>query len=285
MTENGASPLGFHYLNEYLRCPRKWYIHHILGLEDAKPKPALLFGKVWHQSIEMLLSGKSLSEAFSTANGLMWQDRPLYPSEDEFKKRLDWLKGLEMWEEATQRELKDWTIENVEDEFDVELAEGFHYTGRSDGWATSPDGKVYLLEHKTTTYGVDRMLTVVDYEDQVTGYILGMKLREPERPIDGVLLDVAAFKTHDIDISYNVVTRCQEDLVNYHLSLVGLFKELDRKRQLLTQGGNPFELFPRNGSWCGMFGCPYATICRRRLEQLPQPITDEFVVAVPSTKE
>jgi hypothetical protein len=103
--------------------------------------------------------------------------------------------------------------------------------------------------------------------------------------LDGVLVDVTAFKAQDITTQYNVVTRCQEDLVNFHFSLVGLFTELRQKSLAVQQGRNPFELFPRNGAWCSMFGCPYIDVCRRRLEQLPQPITPNFVVTEPNVTE
>ena len=293
-TDRGASPFGYHFLNTYQQCPRKWYIQNVLHLRPKYEKPPLLFGKAWHTLLELLLGGNTL--AFSTASAFAAHTamRSQYESEDKFNESSNKLaSGLPGWLDATASELglaaptPDDPLKGppeilaVEDDFTVPIAGGLQFSVRTDGRLRMPDGRTYILEHKTTAGPALNMLESVDCEDQMTGYLLAYKRRFPDQPIDGVLLDITSWKTAIPKTTYAVITRSQEELVNFEISLVGLFTELRQKQLALEAGANPFELFPRNGAWCGLFGCQFSDICRNRLEMGPIPPTDAFTVEIP----
>lgn len=116
-------------------------------------------------------------------------------------------------------------------------------------------------------------------EDQLSGYLLIAKAAHPELDhIDGVLVDITLFKGAIPKTAWSIITRSHDELVDFQLSLIGLSTDLRDRTAAVLEGGNPFLYFPRNGAWCGMFGCPYELICRSRLEQKDLSSLDGFTV-------
>ena len=288
MANGGASPRGYHYLNEFQQCPRRWYIHHILRLVPVKEKSSLIFGKVWHYFIEQYLQTDDLTASSVAAMKELqvYWNQGAYSDEDDYKKHLEWLKsGIPAWVNSYHEMETAFgmgarlSILSVEDTGQFSLADGTIFTGRTDGIGTFTDGRNLVLEHKHTGYSADKTLQSLDLEDQLSGYLLIAKAAHPELDhIDGVLVDITLFKGAIPKTAWSIITRSHDELVDFQLSLIGLSTDLRDRTAAVLEGGNPFLYFPRNGAWCGMFGCPYELICRSRLEQKDLFTLDGFTV-------
>lgn len=299
---DGPSPCGYHFLTEYQRCPRKWYIRNVLGLVPTRTKTPLVFGHAWHTGLETFLTGGSIDDSVLQALNELQAKSSVLEKPEEFFMLAERLKdGLPQWARAFDENYlsKGWLIQSVEDTRMVPIANDLTFSVRFDGTITDPEGRWYILEHKTTGWSTDKTVQSVDLGDQVTGYYLAFNRTQhsgnhntPELlpgcstpECSGTLLDVTEFKTSGIRPSWWVVTRTREDQVHFELGLVGLFGELAQKRAALDLGHPPFELFPRSAEFCSVFGCEYETICRKRLEQGVLPPTEDFVLRVSDTLE
>lgn len=286
MTTDGPSPCGYHFLSEYQRCPRKWFIRYVLALKPTKTKLPLVFGHAWHAALESWLLNRNNPGSLDAAVQAGLEDLQLKAQEidkpDELPDlRTRIIKGLPLWTAEFTRLYGSWTVNTVEDLRMVPIADNLVFSVRFDGTITDPDGRVYILEHKTTGWSTDKTVAGVELGDQLTGYYLAYNKTRPNVALpglSGVLLDVTEFKSTGIKPSFWFLTRTLEDQTNMELSLVGLFNELAQKRASLQDGHPPFVLFPRSSEFCALFGCEYETICRSRLEQFELPPTDDFIV-------
>ena len=305
-TTDGPSPCGYHYVSEYLKCPRKFYLRNTLGLTPIKTRVPLVFGHAWHTGLEHLLTKGDLQAAIYKARTELILKAQTIDKPEDVPMLLDRLdRGLPVWWTQFRANYLDkgWTVQSVEETRMVPIADDLTFSVRFDGTITDPEGRWYILEHKTTGWSTDKTVQSVELGDQVTGYYLAFDTTVPERPetspdqpqplpgcfggpvCSGVLLDITEFKASGINPSWWIITRTVEDQLNFELGLVGTFNELAQKTSALDKGFPPFELFPRSAEFCAVFGCEYENICRKRLEQASLPPTEDFVIRASDTLE
>ncbi len=267
MPNVGASPRGYHYLNEYQNCPRRFYLHHIQRLEPLSDKESLILGRTWHALLALQLGPGETGE-FELVQG------------DYFKETSLGLEAArEQWERITTM-LPRWRnkvaetlgfvhfedllplIDAVEKDITLQLPSGRAFTARLDCQFHLPDGRHFVMEHKSTTWYPQKVIEGVDLEDQVTGYFAA---DYRDTPSSGVLVDVTGLGERG-GVETAIIYRSRKEVADFFLEVDGLFAELEEKEKLLSEGVNPRSLYPRNGAWCAMFGCPYVDICRVDVE-------------------
>lgn len=273
-----ASPFGYHYYSEYQQCPRRWYLHHELSLNPLAQKPALTLGLIWHEALELLLQTSDLPAATAHAVDAYTGFRSEIPK-DVFDEKLALIpKRLAQWWEnyQTERAALPGPISIIATEMplSLELFDGTRLTGRIDGILQTGDGLAYLLEHKTTSYRMANVINSLELEDQVTAYLLLFTQCFPDTPVAGALVDVTGFYLTAPEPEFTIIARTDTELFDYSCSLRSLSKSIGESKRYFSQDENPFYSFPRNGSWCSMFGCPYTPICREHLELRPEVFKD-----------
>ncbi len=270
MAVTKGSPYGYHYYNEYQSCPRKWFLHHYCGLEPTHQKPALLLGSAWHETLEEFLRSDSVVLALN--KGLVYLDDNIRFLDD--KSKLDEMKecirmGLPIWLSATKEAYNSaWhsfhpTALELTYEFRATDTQRFPLTARLDGLVEEQATKqIYLLEHKSTSYSASSVLNALNCEDQITCYMgIYDAVNQPSKVV-GALVDIINFKPKTPTVTYDIIIRSEEELAQYSHTLLGLQEDISQKLDALRNGLNQWYLFPRNGAWCGMFGCPYEDVCR-----------------------
>lgn len=279
-TLDGPSPCGYHFINTYQKCPRSWYLRYACGLNPRRSKLPLLFGHAWHAALESgLLGGLDPARTNDYIDAGLADLNPLdFDKAEDFdtaKHRI--VHGLPVWLAEARTELLPGELVESEKVWMVPLAGGFVFSVRMDGVWRAADGRVFILEHKSTAYSTEKMVQSVELSDQVTAYCLARTRLFPEERFNGVLLDVADFRGREPRASFWFVNRTRAEVVDFELGLIGLFTELSQKWASLPTHP-PFELFPRNGEFCGLFGCEFEDVCRTRVEMAGGPPTSQFML-------
>jgi len=285
ITERRESSRGYHFINTYQSCPRKWYLRYPCGLTPRYVGKALTFGKAWHEGLAQVYLGKTPEEALDVLK------QELMNAQNDYQNMADYESDLcragllfEAWYNEIGCHIhEDFTVLHVEEEFQPKVGGMYTMTIRPDAVIKRKStGEIYIVEHKTTSYSIYNMTASVEAQDQITAYIWGLLSAHPEYRLNftGVLLDVAFLAMRNgkpaatgAQVSQTLLFRSEEALGEFELNMLGLFTELGQKVRALQScpiDSPEFliltaQMFPRNGNTCSMFGCEYEDICRTKV--------------------
>lgn len=265
---------GFHFISTYQQCPRKFLLKYVYHLVPEFKSPALLFGIAIHAALEVWAKEKSLDKAQDAFENELAKEQPDYEKTLDYQNDLQ--RGLLLlaeydrtWHENDGEKLETLYVELP---FDVELANGFHFTGRIDRVVQEKDTKnVYILEYKTTSWSAPSMAHNVTVGDQVTSYLFGLRKVKPTLKVIGVVPDVLYNRGNSyVCTRFTPVMRTEMNLKEFELQIIGQLLTISQKVQNLGDYPWPY-LFPRN---CGAspFKCEYEDICRLNLKADDVPV-------------
>lgn len=279
------SAAGFHFINTYQNCPRRWHLRYNLGILPRKLGKALIFGKAWHNALEVIYRKGSAEDAYAKLLSELSASREEYRYADEAQ--ADMLKAEALfpaWFDAIGAKLhEDYEVLAVEEQLEPVALGVARMTIRPDAVVKrKSDGALLIAEHKSTSASLQKMCDSVDTQDQATAYSWGLLTAKPEYKLNfaGVLLDVAYIGMYKgrpastgPSCQQTIIYRNDWQLGQFELGMAGLFSELTQKKRALaaeTPGTDAYNmrsamLFPRNGSMCSVFGCEYADICRTNI--------------------
>ena len=135
-------------MGSLLACPRRHYWRYEVGLRREESADALRFGSAWHRAMEALSLGQSPEEAYHAGIG---EARDI----DELQAATLWglLAGYAAHYGA------DRTVEVLHREVEFETAidgsRTFHAAGKIDGLGRMADGRLCVVEYKTTSSSLD----------------------------------------------------------------------------------------------------------------------------------
>jgi hypothetical protein len=288
ITGRRESNRGYHFINTYQSCPRKWYLRYPCGIVPVFTGKALTFGKAWHEGLAQVYLGKTPEEALETLRAELTNAKGDYLYQPDFES--DMVRAGPLFE-AWYNEIgchihDDFQVLHVEEEFQPKVANMYTMTIRPDAVIKRKStGEIYIVEHKTTAYSISNMVSSVDAQDQITAYMWGLLSTHSEYRMNftGTLLDVSFLAMRDgkpaktgAQVSQTLLFRNWEALGEFELNMLGLFTEVGQKvRALQAQPVDSPEflilsaqMFPRNGNTCSLFGCEYADLCRAKI--IPQ---------------
>lgn len=140
-------------------CPRKFFYRYRLGLVPAHDSNALRVGTAFHAGLEVLKNGGELCIAEHTVRNL-YESEPAPPWHDETTYAVERETALAMVRGWAWRYRDDAVIEYlaVEHKFDLAILhpqtarqhQSFRNQGKIDGVCRLPDGRLAIVEHKTT---------------------------------------------------------------------------------------------------------------------------------------
>ncbi len=287
-TERRESRAGYHFINLYQQCPRKWFLHYGLGLLPTKTGKALIYGKAWHEACGDYYVKRSLDAALALGLGEIEACRAEYKVLDDYVvDQAKMRKLLPLWVQWVDGVLAEYNVVEVETPYEIKLVSGATMTIRPDVVLEHKTTKTIVIgEHKTTSYSIDNMINTVDCQDQATAYSWGLCKARPDLAprFGGVLLDVAYVRvtsgklSETAKIDSALIHRTKRDFAEFELSMAGLFNEVGQKYLAwrTDPGRNPVPvLFPRNGNTCSLFGCEYSSICRMAIDKTTK-LGDDF---------
>lgn len=131
-----------------LACPRRHYWRYEIGLRKVESADALRFGSAWHRAMEALGQGMSTEDAYKAALGEVQEI-------DELAAATLWglfaayvmRYGLDRSVEVLHREVEFQTV--------IDRSRTFHAAGKIDGLGRLADGRLCLVEYKTTSSSLE----------------------------------------------------------------------------------------------------------------------------------
>lgn len=281
-SQGGSSLVGHHFISSYQDCPRRWYLQFEQRIVPRYVGKALTFGIAWHKAIEVFYSAQELGTAIQA--GLEVIEDAIANQRYEYSEDADvdherFRPMFEHWVSAIGRPtLATHDVLSVEETLEIELANGFRFTGRLDEVMQERDtGAIWIQEHKSTSFSLGGMERTVALGDQVPGYILLWRRNYPDKAslLLGCKLDVTYARGRSLEAQQSRLAYSEDDLARLELNLNGLLSEMSQKLSASREGVTDALLFPRNGSACSRFKCPYESICRQFVDDktmLPQSL-------------
>ena len=271
-------------LSAYKRCPRSYFLRHVLHWSTGGSSDALVFGSSWHAGLDVLWKlGKQFKPVDLAAlayDGFMetWVENG-YPAKLSMEQQADLgarTPGIakEMYYNyavARARQLAEADVLAIEQPFAVPIPFMFDtwYIGKLDKVIQWNVNKV-ILEHKSTTAYSIAHTFLPDWSDswfssaQVKGYEFGGGLYFDG--LDGVWVDGALVhkKVHDgfkfipVKHSTPLLLEWLEDTKNW------ILRVNKDTAEYLDKGKLDKGCFPKNEESCfGKFGrCQFLDICR-----------------------
>jgi len=283
--KDGSSDVGYHFINAYQTCPRQWFLKYLIGIEPTSTGKALSFGKAWHKAIEVYYKTLgNVPDAIKAGLNDLEESESKYQYSEDYQKDIERMNSMFFYWAANvgPKILEAYNVLSLEETLEMTLPNGMPFSGRLDELLERKSDKAILVgEHKSTGYSLGAAEKKVDDADQVTGYGILVKQCKPDlspRYI-GTLLDVTYSRGKNIEARVSEIHRSQMDETRFLLELTALTTEIAQKSRAYELEGtaDPF-LFPRNGSWCSVYTCPYEAICRQKVDtKYPLPDGLEFV--------
>jgi len=135
-------------MSSLLACPRRHYWRYEVGLRRVESADALRFGSAWHRAMEALGQGLEIEQAYTAALGTAQEI-------DELAAATLWGLLAGYW----QRYGLDRSVEVLHREVEFETAidgsRTFRAAGKIDGLGRVSDGRLCLVEYKTTSASLE----------------------------------------------------------------------------------------------------------------------------------
>jgi RecB family exonuclease len=265
MANQGSSESGFHFLSSFQRCQKYFQWKYLLQLEPKYPSTKLLYGRAIHKGLEawykvLATKGtaptrvKAALEAFKQE---MTDCRPEYMYQDTYEE--DVLRGIEAFQTyGIQYAYERWeVIGQPEQELECVLPNGMRLTGRIDLVVKSPEGVIYIVDHKTTGWALASLTQTLQVSDQSNAYLLlwnrnfqGMKTTSV---IYNVIRQYKAPECKQI-----LVMKTEADVERFAADAASILDEIATK---VTQSAAVWRM---NTDSCFLYNrpCPYLTLCK-----------------------
>ena len=276
------SASGFHYLNLFQCCPRKFYLRYVKGWSPKHTPMPLVQGSAFHEGKATWYLKKSEKKAIEVAMGIVEEAKKELESEvvyQEIAFRIPHF--LHYWiERFGKSDLVEYKVVAVEKQLVVPVGSTpYSMTIRPDTiLQNKQSGLKYIMETKTSGFSHRVTTDAVVYGDQATAYIYGVrKMLFPD--VYGVLPDIAYWNSRSRDLSNmqflrpEIVMRDEYALEQFEKGVGQVFTEINQKVEALKKGYEPEVLFPRNTYYCLSYSkpCEYAMVCQRQVKGMKVP--------------
>lgn len=278
MKRSGASKSGYHFLESFETCKRKWYIRYILGIEPDRKPFQLIFGGCFHHGKAIFYETKSEKKAIAAylqalkeSKGEVEDASTLYPM---MVKRGPIM--LSRWINLLGRnDLQTYKILALEKVIKFSLPNGYVFTMKPDV-VMEADAGIYLFDTKTSWYSANLQAEQVETGDQSTAYLYGWNLTHPKKKAIGLVPDCIYWNrnTEDPDkincTRSKLVSRTERELQEWVEGTMSNLADMASRVRGLVKHGDA-ATFPRTTSYCLSYNraCEYLDICRHRIEGIP----------------
>lgn len=270
-------PAGYHYYKLDSDCPRKWYLKYRLGLQYEFTGSPLILGGAIHEGARVYYENNyNIEKALERFAEVLTQRHGEYEHPNDYDTDLeDGLAMLRKWDETWGAyDQEHYEILEVEKEHSFRIGpnEDFLFVIRPDRIVKDREtGMYYVVDLKTTRWGISQMATAVERDDQMTAYVWGARKAYPDLEIEAAFPDIVYKRSSVVKAERpGKIVLTKYDFLSFELNMVGRIAMLSQRIQGLEHFPNEL-LFPRNGSLCSRFGCEYLPICRKAVgpEEIP----------------
>lgn len=272
VVKRSESSTGFHYLNLFQSCQRKFYLRYHLRIRPKFVHPALIQGSAFHEGKATYYTTKSEAKALAVASLILKQSKNELEHPEDLKEmdfRITNL--LHSWiEDHGKNDLKQYKILYVEKELHVPIAHTpYIMTQRPDAILQDKMSKlIYIYETKTSSFSHRVTNDAVFYGDQATSYLWGAK-KLLKLDVYGVVPDISFWSKQSRDVNSiknirgDITVRSDYALDQFEKGIGQVLSEINQKSLAYKKGRDPWLLFPRNSHYCTAYStpCEFASIC------------------------
>lgn len=278
--KRSESASGFHFVNLYQCCPRKFYLRYHLRIRPKFTHPALINGSAFHEGKATFYTSKSEPKALAVALGVLRRGKKELEDQSALKDMEFRLTNLlHFWiEEKGKNDLRQYKILFVEKELKVPIAHTqYIFTMRPDAILQDKQSKlVYIFETKTSSFSLRVTNEAVLYGDQATAYLWGVRKMMKKLEVYGVVPDISFWskQAKTVDAIKNqrgdIAVRSDYAIEQFEKGLSQTLSEINQKSLAYKRGRDPWLLFPRNSHYCLSYStpCEFASICYEDCESL-----------------
>lgn len=272
------SPAGFHYINLYQCCPRRWYMLYVKGWRPQFTAKPLIMGAAYHLGTALWYEGKSEKVCIKRSLEYVESMKAEMESSEDFEDVLFRVKNLvHYWiERLGAMDRQEYKVVAVEKQLKVPIGDKFIMTIRPDAIIQhKATGLYYIQEKKTSSFSKRLTEEGVMWGDQATAYIWGVK-KVLGIEVDGVIPDIAYWNKTTRSIANiefirgDIVRRTPYQIELFESNMAQLFSEVTQK--ILALDSKKYRadiLFPRNSHYCMSYFslCPYAAVCNTDVQK------------------
>lgn len=280
--KTSASQSGFHFINLFQCCPRKFFIRYALKIDTKYIPEALVFGSAFHSGKAVWYKTKSESKAKRDVEAHIKFFKRDFESPQAFALALDRCPVLlghwiDQWGVT---DFKRFKFLSVEKEYRMPLpGTSYFFTARPDAIVEDRQTKeVVVLETKTSASSIQLATDGVYYGDQATAYAWAVRHALGKKP-SWIQPDIAYWNKRVTGektqcIRSTMVFRTDEDIDQFIKGTTQLTLEIAQKVEAVKKRThNPHVLFPRNTFYCNAYyrPCEFADVCRLDLSKRLPP--------------
>lgn len=258
-----ASESGFHFLADYLRCNQYFYWKYPRALEPATKAPALIFGANIHLALAAWYDSLKRQEPFDMRLNAamiafrlgMEADRGEYSDPEKYDE--DFVRGQILLQAyAVEYPAEGWQVLEVESPIEYEFENGDKFTGRMD-LVIENQGRIWIVDHKTTGWSMSSLSRSLQVSDQGTGYLWLWNAVRPDTPAHGIIFNIMRQYKNNNNFKQIPVMKTDEDIERFKRESGFVLNQIAEKVS------DPNAIWPRNTGACFMFNrpCQYLDLC------------------------
>lgn len=262
---DGPSAAGYHFVQAYQNCKRKFYWQYVKGLEPIHKAPAILLGTAGHVGMEAWYeqhkmgstTSKKVKFAIDAAIGNLEEHYDEYYDPSKFEVHKRQLRDT-FQQYGLQYDHEPFRVISLEESLEVTLKYGDLFTGRVDLVTLRDDGRVMIMDHKFTSWSLHNFKRAVQASDQATAYTLLWNKNHPKRPASGVIFNLIRNYQGKIDFLQVPVYRAQADVEVFESEVS------ENLRDLSQRAIDPEATWPKNTDHCFSYNraCPFLDLCQ-----------------------
>lgn len=274
-------------IQQFMDCPRKYFINQVLGLTENMPNVHLVFGSAWHEAMDVLfedgikesnldLAVEAFSETyksdFPTSFGLHGYDsKTMGNARKALKEYIQIYKNME------------YELLHTEAAGTVPLDDDIWIVVKMDKILRDRRG-VRSFEHKTTGRKSKAWMNKWESITQVGSYDHALRIMFPDEA-GGIVIDGMVLRKSGNECVRIPITKTQDqwqlwlwETKHWAEQIYWNFAQL----QAASLNDRALEAFPRNPMSCGHFGCDHPEICNYQcnplqfIDELPPGYKREF---------
>lgn len=196
-------------LSDYVNCPAKFYLRHILGLRFKKfGAPALDWGTAWHEAMYALHHEWKIEDAIG-AVAKEWA--PTLTEQDPKARTLDRMISLitRYYDQYSKLDQHDYLTIRREEYFEIDCPEGskcpfggcgLSWCGRIDRIVQNRDERVLVWDYKTTSWMRASFYAELEHGFQIPGYVWAASHLLQNRVL-GAMIDVLHTLKNDANLA------------------------------------------------------------------------------------
>jgi hypothetical protein len=276
---SGPSKRGYHHVDEFRRCPRHYYIHHVIGLEPEVKSPALVLGSAMHRSQEIFLNAfitaneakeRARDAALSEFGAYAQAGRAAWFEDDDFDRAVGaGLACVSLWiQKFADADREQFELVGCEYDLSARI-EGVDFTGRLDRfYRDRASGLLVYMDTKSSVSKAPEMIREsASLDDQMTMYSWLVRENFGETP--QIIIDAAVMKstkrtgpTPECERT-DEIYRTDDEIADFIEGFTFSWYDLCERMEAVGAGRCAWtRAFPRIASYCSAWGCEYAGICR-----------------------